>query len=166
MAIMSYGLKTLKFGECTGKNTMPDASKLAEKFETYRNSCEFTEDDPEIKEEYTDQRDSPVMVIPTKGKKTIKVSTLDYSTKVLQFLKGGTVSDKGQWQEPAYFPQIFKAVEITTLTGLKFACPKAQIIAKFTAKFTKEGGKLIEVSLIPMEAEQGKGTIVITPPAA
>ncbi len=162
---MSYGLKTLKFGECTGKHTMPAAAKLAPRFETYRNSCEFTEDDPDIKEEYTDQRDSPVLVIPTKGKKTIKVSTLDYSAATLQFLKGGTVTDK-VWQEPAYFPQIFKAVEITTLTGLKFACPKAQIIAKFSAKFSKEGGKLIEVSIIPMEAEQGKGSIVITPPAA
>ena len=161
---MSYGLKSLKFGECTGKNTMPAAAKLAPRFETYRNSGEFTEDDPEIKEEYTDQRDSPVMVIPTKGKKTVKVSTLDYSAAVLQFLKGGTITDAGDWQEPAHFPQIFKAVEITTLTGLKFAYPKAQLIAKFSAKFSKEGGKLIEVSLIPMEAEEGKGSVIITPP--
>ncbi len=155
---ISYGLKTLEFGECTGEHSMPTA--MESKFRTYRNSCEFTEDDPSVKDEYSDQDDDPFFSIVTKGKKSIKVSTFDYGNETLQFLKGGTVVD-GQWHEPAGAPIIFKAVKIVTNTGLPFEFPKVQIVAKFNAKLTKEGVKLLEVTMTPMATSPESGTVII-----
>lgn len=155
----SYGLKSLRFGEPTGTHSMP-TTDMEEKFRTYRNTCEFTEDDPEKKQEYCDQTDDPFLTIYTKGAKRVKVSTFDYSNEVLQFLKGGTVVD-GQWFEPAGVPQIFKAVELITDTGLPFQFPKMQIFAKFNAKMQKDGVKLLEVEMTPMATEDGKGSVIV-----
>lgn len=154
----SYGLKTLKFGEPTGTMTMP--ALMEEKFRTYKNSCEFTEDDTEKKSEYCDQSDDPFLTILTKGQKRVKVSTFDYDSNVLSFLKGGTVVN-GQWFEPSGVPQLFKAVEIVTDTGLPFSFPKMQIFAKFNAKMTKDGVKLLEIEMLPMAPEAGKGAVII-----
>ncbi len=154
----SYGLKAIKFGEPTGQHTMP--TSMAEKFRTYRDTCEFTEDEPNKKEEFCDQADEAFLTIYRKGAKKIKVSTFDYSPEVLQFLKGGTIVD-GQWFEPSGVPQIFKAVTLETDTGLPFHFPKCQIFAKFNAKMTKEGVKLLEVEMTPIATESDKGSVII-----
>ncbi len=156
--VISYGLSKIEFGEPTGTNTMPVA--MAEKFRTYRDSCEFSEDEPNIKPEYADQSDDPIISIGTKGKKSVKVSTFDYSPEVLQFLKGGTILD-GQWHEPVGLPVIEKAVRLTTNTGLPIEFPKAQIMAKFNAKLTKEGVQLLEVTITPLAADSSGGSVII-----
>lgn len=156
--VISYGLKKIEFGEPTGINTMPVA--MDEKFRTYRDSCEFAEEDPNIKPEYSDQSDDPIINIGTKGKKSVKVSTFDYSPEVLQFLKGGTVVD-GQWHEPAGLPVIEKAVRLTTDTGLPIEFPKTQVMAKFNAKLTKEGVKLLEITITPLAADKSSGAVII-----
>ncbi len=154
----SYGLKSIKFGDPTGQHTMP--SGMAEKFRTYRDTCEFTEEDPNKKEEHCDQVDEPFLTIYRKGAKKIKVSTFDYSPEVLEFLKGGTVVDE-KWHEPSGVPRIFKAVALETDTGMVFQFPKCQIFAKFNAKMTKEGVKLLEVEMTPIATEANKGAVII-----
>ncbi len=154
----SYGLKQLRFGEPTGQHTMP--ASMEAKFRTYRDSCEFTEEDPNKKPEHCDQVDEPFLTIYRKGAKKIKVSTFDYGPETLQFLKGGTLVD-GKWHEPSGVPQIFKAVELETDTGMLFLFPKCQIFAKFNAKMTKEGVKLLEIEMTPLATEAEKGSVII-----
>ncbi len=127
--------------------------QLTERFRTYRDSASFVEDDPDLQDEYSDQSDDPIISIGSKGKKTIKVSTFDYSNETLQFLKGGTILN-GQWVEPKGFPVIHKAVEIVTEDGLPFQFPKAQIITKFNAEYKKKGVALLEVTIVPQTPVQ------------
>lgn len=144
--VKTYGLKSIKFGEASEDGTMPVL--LTELFRTYRDSVSFVEDDPDIADEYSDQDDDPVISIGTKGKKTIKVSTFDYSPEVLTAMKGGSTLN-GQWVEPVGFQTIHKAVEVLTDTDLPFQCPKVQVVAKFNAEFKKKGLALLEITMTP-----------------
>ncbi len=144
--VKTYGLKSIKFGEAAEDGTMP--TPLTALFRTYRDSVSFVEDDADVQDEYSDQDDAPVISIGTKGKKTIKVSTFDYSPEVLTAMKGGTTLN-GQWVEPVGFQTIHKAVEITTDTDLPFQCSKVQIFTKFNAEFKKKGLALLEITMVP-----------------
>ncbi len=155
----TYGLKSIKHADPTLDGTFP-SSGLVELCRTYKDSCEFTEDDPSITEEFCDQEDDPVMVFIEKGAKNVKFSTFDYSPETLKTLKGGTVLDN-KWSEPTTLPEIHRAIEITTATGLKFCFPKARVIAKFNAKFVKNGMMLLEVTLKPVSPASGKPAIII-----
>lgn len=154
----SYGCKSLKFGECTGSHTMP--ASMEEKFNTFQNTVEFTEEDIKEYPQHNDQQDDPFCIIKQKGGKLIKAQTYDYSPETLQFLKGGTIVD-GQWYEPALIPTNTKAVEIITDTDMPFQYPKAEVWAKFAAKFNKEGVKLLEVFIKPMAVSKDFGAVII-----
>lgn len=153
-----YGLKSLKTGTPLPSGDMQTA--LTELCRTYRDSCEFTEDDPETVDEYSDQSDDPILTIATKGKKTIKVSTFDYSPAVLQKVKGGTIVN-GQWAEPATMPEIFMAVRLETDSDVPFDIPKAKVMAKINAKLQKKGVALLELTFIPQSPAAGKPAILI-----
>lgn len=153
-----YGLKALKTGTPMPNGDMQ--TTLTELCRTYRDSCEFIEDDPETTDEYSDQSDDPIMTIATKGKKTIKVSTFDYSPEVLKKLKGGTIVN-GQWAEPEVMPEIFLAVCLETDSDVPFYFPKAKVLAKFNTKLQKKGVSLLEITFIPQSPASGKPAIII-----
>lgn len=153
-----YGLKKLLFGEPMETGDMQ--TDLKELCRTYRDSCEFNEDDGEQHEEYSDQSDDPILTLSTKGKKTIKVSTFDYSPEVLMKLKGGTVVN-GQWAEPAKAPEIFQAVCLETDSDVPFYFPKAKILAKFNTKLQKKGVALLEVTISPQSPAPNKPAVLI-----
>lgn len=153
-----YGLKSLKFGTPLPNGDMQ--TTLTELCRTYRDTCEFTEDDPEQTDEYSDQSDDPVLTLLTKGKKSIKVSTFDYDPAVLMKVKGGTVV-QGQWAEPAAVPEIYQAVCLETDSEVPFYFPKARIFAKFNAKFQKKGLALLEITIIPQSPAANKPAVLI-----
>ncbi|WP_172917177.1 hypothetical protein [Capnocytophaga canis] len=157
--IKTYGLKSVKHADPKPDGTFPD-SGLTELCRTYQNSCEFTEDDPQITEEYCDQADDPVMTFMEKGGKNIKFSAFDYSPETLKALKGGTVLDS-KWHEPTATAEIYRAIELTTDTGLKFMFPKCRVFAKFNAKFVKNGMMLLEVTLKPVSPAPNKSAVII-----
>lgn len=154
----TYGLKQIKSGDPTEDGTMP--AVLEELCRTYRDSCEFTEDDPQITEEFADQEDDPIEVFSTKGAKQIKFSTFDYSPETLAKLKGGTVVN-GQWAEPTSSTSIYQAIELTTDTDTPFQFPKCRVLTKFNAKFVKNGLALLEVTLKPLSPAKGKPAVLI-----
>lgn len=153
-----YGLKQLNAAEPTVDGAMP--AKLEELCRTYRDSLEFTEDDPQITEEYSDQEDDPVEVFETKGAKQVKFSTFDYSAETLVALKGGTVVN-GQWAEPTQTTAIYKAIELITKNDGVFHFPKCRVLTKFNAKFVQNGLALLEVILKPMSPAKGKPSVLI-----
>lgn len=158
--IKTYGLQTIKSAEPKSDGTFPTDSELTELCRTYRDSCEFVEDEPQIDEEYCDQVDDPVMVFSQKGTKNVKFSTFDYSPDLLKKLKGGTVLDS-KWSEPITTPEIHLAIELTTNTGMKIQFPKARVIAKFNAKFVKNAMTLLEVTLRPVSPAPNKPAVII-----
>lgn len=153
-----YGLKSLKTGTPLPSGDMQ--TSLTELCRTYRDSCEFTEDEPETTDEYSDQSDDPILTFATKGKKTIKVSTFDYDPAVLVKVKGGTIVN-GQWAEPAVMPEIFMAVRLETDSDVPFDIPKAKVMAKINAKLQKKGVALLELTFIPQSPAAGKPAVLI-----
>jgi|SRR5690554_427311 len=156
--IKTYGLKSVKSAAPETDGSMPDV--LTELCRTYRDSCEFIEEEPQITEEFCDQEDDPIATFSVKGSKQVRFSTFDYSPETLVKLKGGTIVDD-VWAEPATTPEIYQAVEIETNTGLKFQFPKARVIARFNAQLRKNGLSLLEVTLRPVSPGAGLPTVLI-----
>ncbi len=156
--IRTYGLKQINAADISVDGTMP--TKLEELCRTYKNSCEFTEDDPQITEEFCDQEEDAIDIFTTKGAKQIKFSTFDYSPETLKVLKGGTVLN-GQYAEPTGSVDIYKAIELITDTGIPFHFPKCRVITKYNAKFVKDGLMLLDVTLKPMSPGKGKPAVLI-----
>ncbi|MHC5309135.1 hypothetical protein ACYSNM_03490 [Myroides sp. LJL116] len=154
----TYGLKVLNAGEVTADGSMPE--QLEELCRTYKNSVEFTEDDPQITEEYCDQEEDPIEIFVQKGAKQIKFSTFDYSPETLVKLKGGTIVN-GQYAESTNTESIYLAIELITNTGMPFHFPKCRVTTKYNAKFIHDGMALLEVTLKPMSPGAGKSPVLI-----
>lgn len=142
-----YGCKAIKFGEAADTGVMP--ALLTKMFDTYRDSVTFVEEDSDVQNEYSDQADDPFIALATKGAKSIKGSTFDWTPTVLQALKGGTVID-GMWQEPATMPVIYKAIELETDSGHKLQCSKWQVTAKLNMEIKKKNVALLEFTFTPL----------------
>lgn len=142
-----YGCKAIKFGVAADNGTMP--ALLTKLFDTYRDSVSFVEDDAEVIDEYSDQQDDPFISLSTKGAKTLKGSTFDWTPTVLQELKGGTVVD-GMWVEPATTPVITKAISLETDSGTLIQCSKWQVTAKLNMEIKKKNVALLEFTFKPL----------------
>lgn len=155
--VKTYGLKTIKSADPEVSGDMPAA--LTELCKTYKNSCEFVEDDDTVTDEYSDQQDDPIHTFIEKGGKSIKFSTYDNSPDLLLMLKGGTVLN-GQWKEDVVQQPIYQAIEITMDSGIPIMFPKCLVRAKFNWKLVKNGLALIEVTLKPLSPAAGKPAVI------
>lgn len=147
MSEVVHGCKAIKFGVASEDGTMP--ALLTKLFDTYRDSVSFVEDDPEVTDEYSDQADDPFISLETKGAKTLKGSTFDWTPSILQELKGGTVVD-GMWKEPAVAPVITKAIQLETDSGTVIECSKWKVSAKLNMEIKKKNVALLEFTLKPL----------------
>lgn len=155
----TYGLLQVLAGTVLASGDFPDAGDMTELCKTYKNSCEFTEADPTITDEFSDQQDDPIHTFIEKGSKEIKFSTFDYTPATLVKLKGGT-SLNDVWSEPATIPEIFQAIELKLASGNSFKFPKCRIFAKFNAKLVKNGLSLLEVTIKPVLPADGKPVVM------
>tara|TARA_R110002033_G_scaffold1964_2_gene14473 strand:+ start:427 stop:921 length:495 start_codon:yes stop_codon:yes gene_type:complete len=153
----TYGLKIIKSADPEASGDMP--AVLTELCKTYKNSCEFVEDDPTITEENSDQQDDPIHVFVEKGGRTVKLSTYDNSNELLLKLKGGSILN-GQWLEPTAQAPIYQAVEITMDSGIPLAFPKCLVSAKFNWKMVKNGLALLEITLKPLSPAENKPAVI------
>ena len=159
-----YTLKALRLADPVEDGTMPLGASLKELFRTYRDTCEFTEEEGQDDDHYSDKDDDPIITFTEKGKKSIKVSTFDYSPEVLMALKGGSVVDN-IWSEPAATEEIFKALQLETAPGVKFNFPYCRVRATFNAKLQKKGLALLEITFRPLSPAPGKPSVMIEKPA-
>lgn len=156
--VTTYGLSKILSGEPTVDGSMP--TSMTEMCKTYRNSCEFVEDAPELKEEFSDQEEGAIVVFSTAGGKMIRFSTYDHAPETLTALKGGAVVDD-KWAAPTGNVPIFKAISLVTDTGMVFDFPKVRVMANFNSKFMKDSLALIEVSMKPLSPGAGKPAMFI-----
>lgn len=158
MAIV-YGLKKVSTGTPTTDGTFPLVANMSELCKTYRDSCEFTEDEPTESEEYSDQDDDPIWTGLTAGKKKVKFSIFDHSPALLVKLKGGAVVN-GKWNSPAQTPEITLAFEFLLKSNQVLQFPKAKVFARFNHQYKKDGISLLEVTVTPIVPATGRPAVI------
>lgn len=139
-----YGTQLLEHAPITADGTMPLEAAWKPLCDTYRDSFEILDDDPEEADEYGDQQDEPIESFFIAGKTKGKFSTYDYSPETLKTLMGGTVVD-GEWEEGDKKPQKI-AFRITTDSGHRIAYPVVSLFAKKNLKAKKKEVALIDCS--------------------
>lgn len=146
----SIGLTSLKIGDIAVDGGM--GTVLAALGVTYKDSCELTQDDPDITDIECEESDDPVESIETLGARTLKWSIMDFSPQTIVKVLGGTVTGSGTeldpyvWNAPSISPAIEKSIELVSKSGVKFQIPRAKIMAKLNAKIVKNGVALIDIT--------------------
>ena len=135
-------------------NAMPADLSFTELCETYRDSVEILDDDPEEAEEYSDQEDDPIASFIEQGKTKGSFNTFDFSTTTLKKLfPGGTVSG-----DDFIFPKsntgFETALRFSTDSGHTIAFPKVKLFAKRNMQLVKKGVALINVSFTALSPAQ------------
>lgn len=133
-------------------NAMP-ADNLFEKLcDTYRDSVEIVDEDPEESEEYSDQDDDPIASFIQAGKTRGGFDTYDFTPATLKkMFPTGTVSG-----EVFIFPKNYTgfetALRFTTDSGHIIAFPKVKLFAKKNMQMVKRGIALINVTFTALSA--------------
>ncbi len=146
----SIGLASLKIGDIESDGGM--GTTLETLGVTYKDSCELTQDDPQVTDIECEESDDPVESIETIGARTLKWSIMDYNPQTLVKVLGGTVTGSGTeldpfvWNAPSTSPSIEKSIELVSKSGVKFQIPRAKIMAKLNAKIVKNGVALIDIT--------------------
>lgn len=135
-------------------NAMPLDDDFTELCETYRDSVELIDEDPEEAEEYSDQEDDPIASFVEQGKTRGSFDTFDFSAATLKKLfPGGTVSG-----EDFIFPKsntgFETALRFPTDSGHMIAFPKVKLFAKRNMQLVKKGVSLINVSFTALSPAQ------------
>jgi hypothetical protein len=101
MAVYTLGLASIEMGAVGSDGGM--GTSLAQLGYTNKDSCSFTQEDPETEEFYAEEVDDPVVSISRAGKKTFNFSVMNPDVEVLTALLGGTSSGTGDaavWSAP------------------------------------------------------------------
>ena len=116
----------------------------------YEGTAEFTQDDAEVTEHYSEISDDPFLVVQKKGKMTVKFSVVDVLPSQLVLFLGGSAAGTGPaftWDSPATVPSIEQTLKITTREGYTITIPRAKIMAKVNWNLGKT-----EVAKVDVEA--------------
>jgi len=163
----SIGLASLLIGDIAADGGM--GTSLSAIGVTYKDSCELTQEDPEVINIECEESDDPVETIEVLGSRTLKFSIMDYSPQTLVKVLGGTVTGTGTgidpyvWNAPTTSPAIEKSIELVSKSGVKFEIPRAKIMAKLNAKIVKNGVALIDITAkILTPTKEGVAPIMIS----
>ncbi|MCR5658970.1 MAG: hypothetical protein K6G25_06555 [Bacteroidales bacterium] len=176
--IVTLGLSSLKVGDsvatgATGDTGVMPASGMAVQGNVYRDSFDFTTEDPEINEFYCEENDTPLVVQGTLGATTISFDIINPSVEDCEAWGYGTkdlTGDQQKLKSPKTWQAINKAIEITPTQGYKIEVPRASIVASMTGGGKKSEPMLLHVVatvLVPLDASQNqKDPIIYTELAA
>lgn len=163
----SIGLQSLKIGDIASDGGM--GNTLSVLGVTYKDSCELTQEDPEITNIECEESDDPVETIEVIGARTLKWSIMDYNPQTLVKVLGGEVTGTGTevdpyiWNAPSSSPSIEKSIELVSKSGVKFQIPRAKIMAKLNAKIVKNGVALVDITAkVLTPTKSGVAPIMIT----
>jgi hypothetical protein len=142
-----FGTKIVEFAEVKPDGSLPLEADWEELCKTYRDSVEVVDDDPDITEEYSDQKTDPIEIFVEPGKTNGKFSAYEYEPEILQTLMGGTVLD-GVWTEGDNMGKDI-ALRFKTDSGHIIAWPVVKLFAKKNLKLVKKNVSLIDVTFTP-----------------
>lgn len=144
--LRTIGLTSLKIGAVAVDGGM--GTTLALIGNIYKDSCELSQEDASVTDIEAEEVDDPVESIEILGKRTLKFSIMDYSPDTLIKVLGGTVTagPPKVWNAPTTSPNIEQSIEIITPKGVKINIVRCKVMAKITAKFSKTGVALVDVT--------------------
>jgi hypothetical protein len=170
MAVFSYGLKSVKVSDIDAVTGL--ATSLTDIGKIYRETAEFTEDDPEEFEHYSELDDNPIISKTRKGVKSIMMNLMDTSADNLVKYLGGTVTSvegaPDKWNEPTTTPEIFKAFEVEMEDGSKYGINRGRVSGKLMPDPKRSGFTVLQLMikvLQPLVANVPP-TYKVDPPAA
>lgn len=143
--LRTIGLTSLKMGNIAVDGGM--GTTLAVIGNIYKDSCELSQEDASVTDIEAEEVDDPVESIEILGKRTLKFSIMDYSADTLVKVLGGTSTGTPKvWNAPTTSPNIEQSIEIITPKGVKINIVRCKVMAKLTAKFSKTGVALVDVT--------------------
>jgi hypothetical protein len=150
-AVYSYGVKAVKASAIAAETGLP--VELVDVGEIYRDTPEFTQDDPTVTEHYSELKDDPIITRQRKGAKNLVFSLMDTSAVNCVKWMGGTVTEVAEqpdtWNEPADAVEIEMALEITMEDDSVYGIRRGKVMAKLIPDPKKTGITLIQVQVRP-----------------
>lgn len=169
MEVFSYGLQSVKVSPIdavTGLSTaLVDIGKI------YRDTAEFTQDDPEQFEHFSELDDNPIVSKTRKGVKNISLRLMDTSADNLVKYLGGTVTTVAatpdKWNEPNDTPEIELAFEFEMEDGAKVGVNRGRISGKLIPDPKRSGFTVLELMIKVLQPKVNgvPATFKIDPPA-
>ena len=129
---------------------------------TYQDSCTLTQNEPEEIEHYAEECDTPIVSVSRPGKIILSFSIMDADVDTLVSLLGGNKGDNGSWNAPEVIPTVEMSIRVTQKSGMVIEIPRARVVAKFNASFSRSGMFLISVTATILKAD-GKAKVIATP---
>lgn len=173
--IVTLGLTSLKVADsvATGKSgdtgLMPIPSEMKVQGNVYRDSFDFSTEDPEINEFYCEENDTPLVVQGKLGKTTVSFNIINPSVADCEAWGYGTkdlTGDQQKLKAPKNWTFNNKALEIIPTQGYKIEIPRASIVSKMSGGGKKSEPMLLHVVatvLVPLDESQAeKDPIVYT----
>ncbi len=144
-----FGTKEVEVAPVEATGLMPADGTFAKLCDTYRDTVEIMDDDPDIQEEYSDQQTEPIEVFTEEGKTKGKFSTFQFDTATLKklFPTGTIVDGKFTFGKNLGFET---ALRFKTDSGHMISFPKVKMFAKKSIGLQKKKLGLIDVSFTPM----------------
>lgn len=170
MAVFSYGLKSVKVSPIDAGTGLPTA--LTDIGKIYRDTAEFTQDDPEEFEHYSELDDNPIVSKTRKGVKNIRMRLMDTSADNLVLYLGGTVTEvvdnPDKWNEPDDTPEIEKAFEFEMEDGSIVGINRGRISGKLIPDPKRSGFTVMELMIKVLQplVDGVPATYKVDPPVA
>lgn len=140
------GLSSIKIGAIAADGDM--GTSLAVLGKTYKDTATFAQEAGQDITHEAEELDDPFLVIPTKGKTTVKFGIYDVSPANLAAVLGGSVtgtSPNEVWNSPDSAEVIEKSIEIADKAGKTIKIPRASIKASIDYKLAKSGIMVVNV---------------------
>jgi hypothetical protein len=145
--VYTLGLAKIEIGDIASDGGM--GTTLAVWGQTYKGTCNVSQEEPETTEFFAEEQDEPVVSISKRGKTTIAFSIMNPDLTVLQKTLGGTITGEGsaaKWAAPTGLPVIEKSLKITPQQGVVWEFPRVKLTAKINGAFSRENIFVIEVT--------------------
>lgn len=152
----SIGLLSIEIGDIAGDGGM--GTSLAALGVTVQDSCELSQNEPEITEINSEENDEPEEIIAGKTTKTFKWSIMNVEPDALVAVLGGSVTGTAPneaWESPRATEIIEKSIRIKTKSGETIDIPRARIVSKLAWKFSKKDVNKVDITayvLVPTKA--------------
>ena len=166
--IRAIGLEYIKIGDVGAGGGMGDT--LAAIGQTYKDTAELVQADPEVTEFYVEEADDPVEELTTKGVSELRWGVIDMTPANMVKVLGGTVSGTApndSWNAPSVTPEIEQSIEVKDKkTGRVMQFPRCKIRAKIDWKLARTGIAIVSVVAKILVPTDGTTAPIIWKPGA
>lgn len=153
MSAITFGLSQILIGTAATSGTMPGS--LTKIGKTYKETCKLAQAESEVTEHFEEGKSSPAVRVKTKKIPVLKFSILDPDATLLKTLVGGTLTGS-VWSFNGTEAVANAAIRVMSEQGLWVDVPNGDIDAVVNADFSKKGIFLIDVTVTPMEVDNGE----------